>query len=179
MDKYYKLSSLVQDTLQRAHSQPHSASTWYLLACVALHYAASTHQATAHRSALALCNHALHLLNSTAKSEQHNGQDQTTDHVPQQQQQQQVKLQCMRSECCLHTRQTGSSDQAMSSAKAAVRAATGLQDAALTAAALQQLSRYALTPRLSCYLDCISCLYCNGSFPMTPNSVYQLCRRFS
>lgn len=136
---------MVQDALQRAHSQPHSTSIWFLLACVALHYAASTHQAAAYRSALALCNRGLHMLHSQAKSELPNGQDQTIGHAAHRQQQQQVKLQvklrCMMSECCLHTRQSGSSDQAMSCAKAAVRAATGFQDSDLTAAALQQLSR--------------------------------------
>ena len=134
----------MQDILQRAHCQPHKASVWYLLASVAVHYAASTHQAAAYRSALALCYRALHLLDSQAQSEPPTAQDQISDRPPQQQQQQQqqqVKLQCMVSECCLYTRQTGSNEQAMSSAKAAVRAATGLQDPGLTAAALQQLSR--------------------------------------
>ena len=101
------------------------------------------HQAAAYRSALALCYRALHLLDSQASSGLPNGHEQTNGRLPhqQQQQQQRVKLQCMVSECCVYTRQSGSSEQAMSSAKAAVRAATGLQDPGLIAAALQQLSR--------------------------------------
>ena len=134
----------MQEALHRAHSQPHSASIWYLLASVALHYAASTHQAAAYRSALALCNRALHLLDSSPAPEQVNTPQQTHGHLPQQQQQQQqqqVKLQCMRSECHLHARQSGSLEQATSCAKAAVRAASGFRDPELTAVALQQLSR--------------------------------------
>ncbi|KAL3149301.1 hypothetical protein ABBQ32_14165 [Trebouxia sp. C0010 RCD-2024] len=149
LDAAGELRVMYKGALQRVHSQPHSASTWYLLASLALHYAASMHQAAAYRSALTLCNRALHMLDSSSAPEQLDSEEQANSHLPQQQQQQQrqqqqqqqVKLQCMRSECYLHTRQSGSLAQAMSYAKAAVRAASELQDPELTAVALQQLSR--------------------------------------
>ncbi|KAL3133073.1 hypothetical protein ABBQ38_006975 [Trebouxia sp. C0009 RCD-2024] len=157
LDAARELRVMYKDALQRAHSQPHCASIWYLLASLALHYAASTQQAAAYRSALALCNRALHMLDCSSAPEQLDCKEQANGHLPQQQQQQQrqqqqqqqqqrhhqqqVQLQCMRSECHLHTRQGGSHEQAMSCAKAAVRAASGFCDPELTAAALQQLSR--------------------------------------
>ena len=144
------LGCCMQDLLHWAHSQPHKASVWYLSAAAALHYAASTHQAAAYSSALALCKHALHLLNSYALHPQGNNHDQTNGQTPQQPQQQQhdqqnkvVKLHCMMSECQLHIRrsQDRSSEQAMSSAKDAVQTASGCQDSELIAVALQQISR--------------------------------------
>ena len=146
----------LQDMLHWAHSQPHNALVWYLLAAAALHYASSTHQAAAYRSALALCKRALHLLNSSAKpqrgnshafangkSSQQQQQQQQQQHQQQQQQQhQQVKLHCMMSECQLHSGNArGGSEQALSCAKTAVQAAAGVHEPELTAVALQQLSR--------------------------------------
>ena len=166
---------VLQDTLQRAHSQPHSPSIWCLLASVALQYATSTHQAAAHRSAFKLCKRTLHLLDSTPSPQQLDDQDQTNGHPPhqqqhqqqqqQQQQQQRVKLHFMMSECLLHTRQSGSSDQAMSSAKAAVRTATGLPNSELTAAALQQLSRWVSYLLRSCWFQMCDAFYAMSGFP--------------
>lgn len=127
--------------MQWAHSQPHNAIVWYLLATTALHYAACAHQAAAYRSATALCKHAQRLLSSALKPQHSQSSDKAAGQEQQQHQHMQVKLQCMKSECQLHGRQAEAADQALASAKAAVQTASGFQDSGLIAVALQQLSR--------------------------------------
>ncbi len=149
----------MQAVLQWAHSQPHSALVWYLLATVAMHHAACSLQAGSYCSALTLCKRAQHLQSSSSNAHQHPGskhangfvheqdqQRQQQQHEEEQQLQQrqqhmQAKLQCMISECQLHGRQAGGGNQALSSAKAAVQTASGFRNPELIAVALQQLSR--------------------------------------